>query len=189
MPFRECADDRTQAKSAGFRTQAGFSLVELAVAVVILVVLAAVAINKFLPIQVDAEQAMLESTIGNLRSALGIKVASSIARDELAAIANLAGSNPMDLLTDPPRSYRGALAGSGTGTVEGGEWFFDTTARVLVYRVRNADGFRGGFGPPAEARFALVAQYQDRNRNGRRDPGEPVEGIRIEALRPYSWAR
>jgi hypothetical protein len=39
--------------------------------------------------------------------------------------------------------------------------------------------FQGGSGPPAEARFALAAVYEDRNRNGRFDRGDSFYGVRL----------
>jgi len=48
----------------------------------------------------------------------------------------------------------------------GGSWYFDTRSRALVYRVRNADYFRGGAGTPALARFAVQLVYEDRGRRG-----------------------
>ena len=71
--------------------------------------------------------------------------------------------------------------------VEGGDWFFDHAQHMLVYRVRSAELFHGGFGPPAEARFLLVPLYEDRNRNGRFDAGDAIQNVRLETVRPYQW--
>jgi hypothetical protein len=169
------------------RPQTGLSAVELSIALVLLAVLSAVALNRIWAVQADAERVGLEYFVGSLRSAVGIKVASLVARDDLAGIAALADSNPMDLLSERPRNYRGVRAGNESKAVEGGEWYFDGTSRMLVYRIRNAEIFRGGFRPPAEARFLLVPVYEDRNRNGRFDTGDAIQNVRLEAVRPYHW--
>lgn len=166
---------------------AGFTLVELSVALVVIAVLAAVALHKLWSIQADAERTALENMVGGLRSALGINVASYFAKADLQGVQDLAGSNPMELLAETPPNYRGVL--DGDTAVEGGEWYFDRRRAELVYRVRNADVFRGGSGPPAEARFAVKPVYEDRNRNGRFDAGDMFYGVRLEAITPYRWVR
>jgi hypothetical protein len=162
-------------------------LVELSVVLLVIAILAAVALHRLWPIQADAERAALENTVGVLRSALGINVASYFAKADLRGIQDLAGSNPMELLLEPPQNYRGVL--DGNSAVEDGEWYFDRKRSELVYRVRNADVFRGGSGPPAEARFAVQPVYEDRNRNGRFDAGDEFYGVRLAATTPYRWVR
>ena len=170
-----------------FRPQTGLSAVELSIVLVLLAVLAAVALTRIWAVQADAERVGLAYFVGSLRSAVGIKVASLVARDDLPGIAALVDSNPMDLMSEMPRNYRGVLARDERAAVEGGEWFFDSSSRMLVYRIRNAEIFRGGFGPPAEARFLLVPVYEDRNGNGRYDSGDAIQNVRLETVRSYQW--
>lgn len=162
-------------------------MIELSVVLVLIAILAAVALHKLWSFQAEAERIALENTLGGLRSALGINVASYIAKDDLRGIQVLVGSNPMDLLSESPKNYRGAL--DGEPAVEDGEWYFDRKRGELAYRVRNADVFRGGSGPPAEARFTIRPVYEDRNRNGRLDAGDMFYGVRLEAMTPYHWVR
>ena len=167
------------------QVNAGFTLVELTVVLLVIAILAAVALHKLWSFQAEAERTALENMVGGLRSALGINVASYIAKDDLRGIQVLVGSNPMELLSESPKNYRGAV--DGEPAVADGEWYFDRKRGELAYRVRNADVFRGGSGPPAEARFAVKPVYEDRNRNGRLDAGDSFYGVRLEALTPYRW--
>lgn len=154
---------------------------------VVIAILAAVALQRLWSFQAEAERTALEQVVGGLRSALGMNVASYLAKDDLRGVQTLVGSNPMELLAEAPRNYRGAVNDS--PAVDGGEWYFDRKRNELAYRVRNADVFRGGSGPPVEARFAVRPVYEDRNRNGRFDAGDTFYGVRLEATAPYSWAR
>jgi prepilin-type N-terminal cleavage/methylation domain-containing protein len=183
------ADRSPRAGATERQRNAGFTLVELSVVLVVIAILAAVAVHKLWSLQADAERSALENMVGGLRSALGMNVASYIAKADLRGAQVLAGSNPMDLLAESPRNYRGALDGKPIAAVEDGEWYFDRKRAELAYRVRNADMFRGGSGPPAEARFAVKPVYEDHNRNGRFDAGEIFYGVRLEATAPYRWVR
>ena len=58
--------------------QQGFTLIELVVVMVILGLLGAVAVPKFMDITSDAEAASVKNILGSLRSGLSIKMASGL---------------------------------------------------------------------------------------------------------------
>jgi general secretion pathway protein G len=167
--------------------QRGFSTFELVVVITVIGVLLAIAVSRIWPWQVAAERAAMENVLGGLRSALGIKVAHYIARDQMGSIIGLVSANPMNELAEIPKNYVGEADGFSPPAVEGGSWLFDRSQRVLVYRVRNLGFFEGGAGVPAYVRFAVEPVYTDSNRNGRFDKGDQIQGVRISALDPYRW--
>jgi len=174
----------------GCRRNRGFSLLELIIVVIIVSVLFTVAISRLLDLQVDAERVAMETVAGVLRSAIGIKVAEHIVKQDVPGLARLAGSNPMDRLAEKPGNYLGELDGVDPATLADGNWYFDRQAGVLVYLVRNTGFFRGGFDNPPRARFAIRLVYGDRNGNGTFDPGsERIEGLKLVPLEPYQWVR
>jgi prepilin-type N-terminal cleavage/methylation domain-containing protein len=172
------------------RPTSGFTLLELMVVAVIVSILFVLAISKLLILQVDAERVGMESIAGILRSAIGIKVAESVARQNLRALASLEGSNPMDRLAEVPANYLGELDDPDVKTLEEGNWYFDKHSRTLVYLVRNGGFFEGGLSDPPRARFAVQLVYTDRNGNGRYDADiDTVEGLRLAKLEPYRWSK
>lgn len=172
--------------SAGLAGNRGFSLLELVVVLTLIGVLISIAIAKLPAWQAQAEQAATKSVAGSLRSALGIKVAGYVARNEMAGIAALEGSNPMEQLAEIPENYAGVRQGVEAAGVAGGQWYFDSPTRQLVYRVRT--GFAGGGSETAELRYTVQLVYEDRNRNGRFDVGrDSLEGVRLEEVQGYAW--
>ena len=164
------------------RNVAGFSLLELVVVICIISGLLVLAITKLWALQVEAEKVAMEQVLGNLRSAIGIKVADFLIRNDMAGVRSLTGSNPMDRLSEVPSNYRGALNGANPDTIAAGSWYFDTQAQALVYRVRNQDYFRGGLGKPARARFAIRVIYEERGRST-----NEIAGATLVSLEPYAW--
>lgn len=166
----------------------GFTYLEMAIASGMIAGLVAIAIYYLAGLRVDAERTALESTVGSLRSALGIKVAEFISKGDVAGIRTLEGSNPMERLAERPKTYVGVLAGADRDRVAGGRWYFDANERVLVYRVINAANFAGGAGPPARARFQVKLLFKDANSDGAYDQAvDELEGVRLAVLEPYRW--
>ena len=155
-------------------------------AIVIISLLIAAALERLWPLQVDAERVAMEQVAGSLRSALGIRVAELLLKDDVAGLRALEGSNPMDQLSELPRNYRGALRGTNPATVEGGTWYFDAANGVLVYRVRNADYFRSPAGTPAQARFAVRLYYSEGLPRNTQSSAEPL-GAQLAVMEPYQW--
>jgi general secretion pathway protein G len=168
----------------------GFSLLELVIVIVIISVLITMAIGRLLALAVDAERVAMETVVGSLRSAIGIKVAEHIARQDIAGLARLVGTNPMDRLAEVPGNYLGERDGADPITLEDGHWYFDRRSRALVYLVRHREYFAGGVSEPPRARFSVQVVYTEVNGNGVFDPGvERIEGLRLAPLEPYRWIR
>jgi general secretion pathway protein G len=183
-PFR----DRLGGGALRKKPASGFSLLEITVVVILVAIFYAVALERLIGIQADAERVAMENLAGIMRSALGIKVAEHIVKQDMAGLAALVGSNPVDRLTQPPGNYLGSLHAANPAILEDGNWYFDEDARSLVYLVRHGSRFEGGLSNPARARFSVELVYTDKNRNGRYDTGvDAIEGVKLSALEPYRW--
>lgn len=155
---------------------AGFSYLELVVVIGIISVLLGYGATKLWALQVDSERVVMEQVVGTLRSALGMMVAQTIVKNDMAKLRAMARSNPMNRLAEVPGNYIGEVDET-TAVIQDGTWYFDTRTRYLVYRVRNAEYFESGLGTPARARFVVQLVGEQ---------GE-VEGVRLVPVEPYRW--
>ncbi len=123
------------------KQQSGFTLIELIVVMVIVGLLAAVAVPKFLDVTKKAEAASVKNIIGSLRSALSLQVASGLINgNDIADWAHNGGDdalNPMDdLLADKPESFIGVLPGNAPAS-EKGKWWDRSSNHWTIYKLKN----------------------------------------------------
>lgn len=167
--------------------QQGFTLLELVLVVLIISIMGLIAIDRLLNYRIDAERAMIQTVIGNIRSGLGMEIAERVAKDEIGTINNLEHTNPMELLAQPPNNYIGEIDNESEVNKDG-VWYFDTTESALVYRVRFGDYFKTPLSGPPRVRHRIKLVYTDNNRNNRFDPGiDHVSGLDLVPLEDYEW--
>ncbi len=168
--------------------QGGFTLLELVVVIIIIGLLVVIALGKLLKIREQAERAAVTQVIGNLRSSLGMQIAEMIVKQDRKGLLALAGSNPMDLLSQVPGNYLGALGAPDPARIGGHTWYFDERDQALVYRVEYAGHFHTTLRGPPRIRFKIRLQYVDKNHNGVYDPGiDTLQGLDLVALDRYTW--
>lgn len=166
----------------------GFTLLELVVVICVIGLLVTFAGQRLLALRVEAERAALGQVLGGLRAAVSVEMLSLVARGRDAELAELAGSNPMALLLEPPWSYLGELDGPDPAAVPPGRWYFDRSSGLLVYRVRYPDRFVSELADPPRAAFRVELVWDDRNRNGRYEPGvDGAGGARLRPVADYRW--
>lgn len=166
----------------------GASYIELLVITILILIFIVMVINRVWPLRIAAERVSMEHMLGTLNSALGIEMVARASHGGLAHMADLEGSNPMNLLDEPPANYIGELQTPEPENIDGYSWYFDRTRKILVYRVANDDYFETELPGPARARFQLRLHYRDSNNNQRYDPGiDTLAALRLEALESYHW--
>jgi prepilin-type N-terminal cleavage/methylation domain-containing protein len=174
------------------RHSTGFSLLELVIVVCIVAVLVAIAADRLLVMRATAERANVETTIGSIRSALGIKVAKLLARGNPGEVALLANSNPMDVLAEPPERYRGMYFGVDAALFSGGDWYYDSRDHAVTYVLQYDDLARGKRVPgsaPLVVRYSIRLVYDDLNGNKSYDPGVDLPtGVRLALIGSNPWA-
>jgi prepilin-type N-terminal cleavage/methylation domain-containing protein len=164
------------------RAGRGFSLFELAVAIIVASVLATVLLNRLAYYQELAEKAAMESTLRTIKTGLQIRLAELIVTHRQALAGQIEAEDPVRWLDDKPPNYRGAYR----APAEPGAWYFDTTEHQLVYVVRTGDrlilGTRDG-GKQLRFRAKLL-------KSPVKVAGGTVEGVAGVTLlpdSPYQW--
>jgi general secretion pathway protein G len=168
----------------GYRSarRAGFTLLELVVVICLVGILASVALERLLRYQEIAEKTAMEATIGALRSAQTLQVASRILSGGLASVAKLAEENPIEWLASPPPGYLGALYDPPIAEVPKASWYFDLKTTELVYRPQ-----RTRFLTPApqgneRIHFRVVVRLES-------GEGSAVRGLSELTIRPVAPGR
>jgi len=167
--------------------QRGFTLLELAVVVTIISVLAVVALNYYYKLLVDVERTSMEHNLGVMRSAISMQFAGYYVSGNIAGLKDLVGSNPMDLLAEKPNNYLGVISHYKIEGIEKGSWFYDSKEQTLIYLVRNQLYFETDLAEPARARFKIYPVYSDRARGGSKT--KYISGLTLKEQDPYRWLR
>jgi len=168
----------------------GFTLLELTIVVIIAALLFVYAVQRITMVDILAEKADMENTLGSLRSALAIQFAKRVADRRLPSVAELSGENPVKFLNRPPNNYLGELEGADPAGISAGYWYFDKRQRELIYRVRNADHFVSALDGTPRAAFKVVVLYEDANGNGRFDESkDEITGLRLEREGDFAWSQ
>lgn len=160
------------------RTQSGFTLLELALVIAIVSILAGLGLDRMRFYQEAAEAAAVDNGISTLKTALHIRSAELISANRWEELRSLPQRNPFDLMEQKPGNYGGVWQAG----VAPGYWYFDEAARQVVYRVSRSERFVAEDGGK-DIRFAAV---------GRNTAGQETAlgGIAYVSLRPagiYHW--
>jgi prepilin-type N-terminal cleavage/methylation domain-containing protein len=115
--------------------QKGFTLLEVIIIIIIVGILGALAIPKYISFTKVAERASVESVIGSLRSALNLYSAGQVVKTQPITPHNL-----FDDLGNQPSNYVGSFGDVNLSNCQPGEWAYQSgdssngNWAVVVYR-------------------------------------------------------
>lgn len=164
----------------------GFTLIELAVVVSIVGILAGMFLSRVWFYQEQAEKAAMEQVAGALQSALTIQFGSLVTRGSEPEVSRLASENPMNWLVRKPENYAGEYFDLTPRSVAPGNWAFDLKSRNLVYVVDRGEYFTPGEDGAKWVRYRVNLDYENLSENNGRGRKILVGAI-IEPVEPYHW--
>lgn len=190
------------------------SRMELVFALIILLVLISVFMNRMIIMLAQAERSMVENSVVNINNALrvqGMYLNMSAGSD---AVTIMRHANPVNILMQQPAwdfddsdlnpealralvesrmsrplpNYAGELSAGEGQQLEPGSWYFDTDTSALVYLVRNSEVFRSELDGPAQLRFRLELDYTDIDGDGEFSPAvDRLNSLGLQSLDEYQW--
>ncbi len=160
----------------------GATLLEFAVAAIVLAVLAGVFLLRLLDAQEYAEKLAMETTVANMRAGLRAEVGALLIADRSSEIVALVAGNPVQWLDDPPEQYLGEYPGQPAEDTSG-SWYFDSAQGELVYTANLRRHFVASsrFGYTVRLKVLPISEPA-----AGRSPNEPV-WVRLAVLNDYSW--
>lgn len=160
----------------------GFTLFELAVAIMIIALLATVLLTRLAFYQEAAEKAAMEATVRLIKTGLQIRLAELIVANRQAQAGSLETENPMRWLEAKPGNYGGPYREPG----EGGTWYFDAGRHQLVYAVNTGSRLEVG-GSGEEKRIRFQARLLKDRVNAGGAVVESMTAITLAPVTPYRW--
>lgn len=100
---------------------AGFSLIELVLVILIIGILSATAVSAYVSMTMEAENASVESTIGQLKTALSVNTMKRVSTGQ-----PVSPHNPFDDLATRPNNYAGAFPDVDLSNCRPGQWAFQS---------------------------------------------------------------
>lgn len=164
------------------RREAGFTLLELMVFIVIFSILAAVLLDRFSYYQELAEKAAMESMIRGIKTGLQIRLAELIIANRQAEAGVLETEDPVQWLESKPANYGGAYPEHPLP----GSWYFDGRERHLVYVVNTGNRLELGTGASSKQIRFRSKLLRDRVKTGSGSV-ESVTGVTLAPVQPYRW--
>jgi general secretion pathway protein G len=164
------------------RRWVGFTLVELAVAIAVIGLAAALLLDRLAYHQEMAEKAAMEAVVRAVKTGLQLRLADLIATQKQGQAGMLEIEDPMRWLEARPGNYGGAYGAE----VERGRWYFDAGRRHLVYVVNAGDRLEIDTGAEAkEIRFH--ARLLKDGVTTAAGVVESVTAVTLSPVTPYRW--
>jgi len=112
-------------------SRGGFTLIELVIIIVVLGILAAVAIPKFLNVTKEAEKSSVANMVSSLESAISVYTAKQIMNG-----GSISVHNPFDDLSNVPSNYNGVNDPVTPANTPDGTWSWRPSGNWIMYNAK-----------------------------------------------------
>lgn len=162
------------------RRAGAFSLIELALVLTLISILAGVLLERMVYYQEIAEKASMEQVAADLRSSVNLRAAELVLENRFADLDELVLKNPFELLAQKPQNYLGVLDGPSPEQVPAGKWYFDKRSKEVVYSIDLGRYFSLDRQGPKRVMWHIVTVPGVSGPN-------TAQWARLELVSPYRW--
>lgn len=166
-------------------SQLGASLLESAVAISVVGVLAATLLQRLLYVEEYAEKTAMELTIANMRAGMRGRVGLLLIADQASKIPTLAGENPVQWLEREPENYLGELEQAPRPQPKG-KWYFDLKRRELVYTANSRAHFTPSRYQDYSVRLRVMPVPALQTMSGAHTPRQQ-DWVALAVVNDYRW--
>ncbi len=138
------------AEQSWTRQRRGLRLFEVALVIGLISVLVVVILHRLDDLHSKAERLAARGVIRSLKGA--VLMHTGTGKDTPGTAS---GSNPMELIQDPPGNYLGELDDVQPEEIKGGQWYFDSDKSMLVYKIENVASFESDMDDSNRIFFSL----------------------------------
>jgi general secretion pathway protein G len=171
---------------ARIRGSRGFTLVELVVVISVVAIMSTIALDRLFWYQSQAEKTAMEYNATMIKSGLWMSAASLMMAERTSDIPTLATNNPINLLAEKPANYLGEIDGTKTETLDGGNWFYDTSKHQVIYVVGHRSFFEPEITDDFTIRYGMKVLYGEMElAQGKKV--SYIAGITLVPLTKYTW--
>jgi type II secretory pathway pseudopilin PulG len=182
----------------------GFSLFELVVFIICVAIIYAAATRRFTNFSGDAERANFFAITAQIQAGMNLEMMMALTRGKAGFLSQYEGSNPMDLLLEPPSNYIGAFDSVDQSSLGRRVWYFDRRNGELIYLANEADGLsnllNGRRVPVDQVGFKISVEYSFRDPNtgllvtsvgsegsSRAQLSRSFDGLFLKPTIPFEW--
>ncbi|BBB31510.1 type II secretion system protein [Neptunomonas japonica] len=167
---------------ANRKRQKGFTLLELVISMLVIVILYGVLSTRLGRVAESAERAAVYGVLGQVRQQLNLRLAKFYIDGSPSKAKALINENPFSWISPPPSQYAGEVNDVAEVLVKG-RWYFDTATKQLVYRVKRNNKLKIEGGEQRNLKFVLKLSGNAADTQQKR----AVYSIKIQTVRPFVW--
>lgn len=161
----------------------GFTLLELAVSLLAIIILYGVLSVRLGNVAESTERAAVYAMLGQIEHQMNLRVASFYINGTTDKVASIVQENPFIWSEPTAKLYAGEIVLNVGQTLIDGRWYYDPYLKHLVYRVQRNKHLKIQGGEKKSLRFMLKLKDTAADKQVK----SAMSNLSIEAVTPFVW--
>lgn len=165
------------------RKDKGFTLLELVVSLLVIVILYGVLSVRLGGVAESAERAAMYGMLGQIRQQINLRMASFYIEGSPHQVKYLLQENPFSWISPSAKQYAGEIGEEADQKLLEGRWYYDSRSKQLIYRVQRNKHLKIEGDEQRNLKFVLKlnGNAADNLKQG------TVYSIKIQSVTPFVW--